>query len=158
MHGTNVQKTHTHNICFIFSLETFLFWINSLENGIRINKIYKPTLLPYRGHAAKPLLLYRELSDILCKIFCYSGLFCLLLIGMEYDNRTWSRSRTHTPLEERSARRRDLYLTIHNNRKRLTSIPPRQESNPQSQQARSREITTRQPRTALCSNYVTKNA
>jgi hypothetical protein len=29
-----------------------------------------------------------------------------------------------TPLDERSARRRDLYLTTHNNRNRQKSLPP----------------------------------
>ena len=29
-----------------------------------------------------------------------------------------------TPLDERSARRRDLYLTTHNNHNRQTSMPP----------------------------------
>ena len=39
-----------------------------------------------------------------------------------------------TPLDEWSARRRDLYRTTHNNHKRQTSTP-RRDSNPQSQQA-----------------------
>jgi hypothetical protein len=39
-----------------------------------------------------------------------------------------------TPLDEWSARRRDLYLTTHNNHKRQISCP-RRDSNPQSQQA-----------------------
>jgi len=37
-----------------------------------------------------------------------------------------------TPLDQWSARRRDLYLTKHNTHKRMTSIP-RRDSNPQSQ-------------------------
>ena len=40
-----------------------------------------------------------------------------------------------TPLDEWSARRRDLYLTTHNTHNRQTSIPPRWDSNPQSRQA-----------------------
>jgi len=39
-----------------------------------------------------------------------------------------------TPLDEWSTRRRDLYLTTHNTHNRQTSMP-RQDSNPQSQQA-----------------------
>jgi hypothetical protein len=40
---------------------------------------------------------------------------------------TWSHSHTtlgRTPLDEGSARRRDLYLTTHNTHKRQTSMPP----------------------------------
>ena len=40
-----------------------------------------------------------------------------------------------TPLDEWSARRRDLYLTTHNTHKRQTSIRPWWDSNPRSQQA-----------------------
>ena len=47
-----------------------------------------------------------------------------------------------TPLDEWSARRRDLYLTTHNNHNRQTSMPPRWDSNPRSQQARGRRPTS----------------
>jgi hypothetical protein len=50
-----------------------------------------------------------------------------------------------TPLDEWSARRRDLYLIPHDTHKRQTSIPQR-DSNPQSQQANGRRPT---PETAL---------
>ena len=43
-----------------------------------------------------------------------------------------------TPLDEWSARRRDLYLTTHNTHNRQTSMPPGWYSNPQSQQTRGR--------------------
>ena len=50
----------------------------------------------------------------------YPGLNCLT-VGA-------SRSHTHTfgrvPVDEGSARRRDLYLTTHNTHKRQTSMPP----------------------------------
>ena len=42
-----------------------------------------------------------------------------------------------TPLDERSARRRDFYLTTHNNHNKQTSMP-QWDSNPQSQQASTR--------------------
>ena len=42
-----------------------------------------------------------------------------------------------TPLDEWSARRRDFYLTTHNNHKKQTSIQPRWDSNPQPQQGNS---------------------
>ena len=45
-----------------------------------------------------------------------------------------------TPLDERSARRRDLYLTTHNTHNRKTSMP-RWNSNPRSQQASGRRPT-----------------
>jgi len=45
-----------------------------------------------------------------------------------------------TPLDEWSARRRNLYLITHNTQKRETSMTPR-DSNPQSQQASSRRTT-----------------
>jgi len=45
-----------------------------------------------------------------------------------------------TPLDEWSARRRDLYLTTHNTHNRQTSIS-RWNSNPQSQQASGRRPT-----------------
>ena len=45
-----------------------------------------------------------------------------------------------TPLDERSARRRDLYLTTHNPHNRQTSMP-RWDSNPLSQQASGRRPT-----------------
>ena len=44
-----------------------------------------------------------------------------------------------TPLEEWSARRRDLYLTTYNNHNRYSR--PRRDSNPQSQQASGRRPT-----------------
>jgi hypothetical protein len=44
---------------------------------------------------------------------------------------------SRTPLDEWSARRRDLYLTIHNTQNRQTSMPSR-ESNPQSKQGSDR--------------------
>jgi hypothetical protein len=47
-----------------------------------------------------------------------------------------------TPLDEWSARRRDLYLTTHNTNNRQTSMPP-WDSNPQSQQASGRRPTAR---------------
>ena len=46
-----------------------------------------------------------------------------------------------TPLDEWSARHRDLYLTKYNTRKRQTSLPPNRYSNPQSQQASVRRPT-----------------
>jgi hypothetical protein len=39
-----------------------------------------------------------------------------------------------TPLDELSALQRDLYLTTHNTCNTRTSMPPQQDSNPQSQQ------------------------
>jgi len=45
-----------------------------------------------------------------------------------------------TPLDEWSARRRDLYLTTHNTQNRQTSIPP-WDSNTQSQKASGRRPT-----------------
>jgi len=58
---------------------------------------------------------------------------------------TWSHSLTHTlgrtPLGEWSASRSDLYLAIHNSRKKQTSVP-RGVSNPQSQQARGNRTTS----------------
>jgi hypothetical protein len=45
-----------------------------------------------------------------------------------------------TPLDEWSARHRDLYLTTNNNLKKQTSMPP-WDSNPQSQQANGRRPT-----------------
>ena len=42
-----------------------------------------------------------------------------------------------TPLDERSARRRDLYLTTHDTHNRQISMPP-WDSNPRSQQASGR--------------------
>ena len=52
---------------------------------------------------------------------------------------------SRTPLDERSPRRRDLYLTIHNTHKREWEPCPRRDSNPQSQQARASRNT---PQTA----------
>ena len=46
-----------------------------------------------------------------------------------------------TPLDERSARRRDLYLTTHDIHNRQISMPPRWDSNPRSQQASGRRPT-----------------
>jgi hypothetical protein len=46
-----------------------------------------------------------------------------------------------TPLDEWSARRRDSYLTTHNNHSRQTFMPPHWDSNPQSQQASGRRPT-----------------
>jgi hypothetical protein len=45
------------------------------------------------------------------------------------------------PLDEWSARRGDLYLTTHNTHNRQTSMPPRWDSKPQSQQASVRRPT-----------------
>jgi hypothetical protein len=69
-----------------------------------------------------------------------------------YSDRASSLSRLHvtlrhsifgrTPLEEASARRRFLYLTTHNIHKRRHSCP-RQNSNPQSQQASGRDLNLR---------------
>jgi len=52
-------------------------------------------------------------------------------------SRSYSRHTTldWTPLDEWSARRRDLYLTKHNTHKRQTHPCQRQDSNPQSQEA-----------------------
>jgi hypothetical protein len=47
---------------------------------------------------------------------------------------------SRTSMDERSARRRDLYLTTHNTQHRQTSMP-RWDSNPQSQQANGRRPT-----------------
>jgi hypothetical protein len=54
--------------------------------------------------------------------------FYLLILDVEGYCCTWSHSTTHTtlgrtPLDERSARRRDLYLTTDNIHKRQTSMP-----------------------------------
>jgi hypothetical protein len=49
---------------------------------------------------------------------------------------------SRTPLDKWSARRRGLYLTTHNTQKRQTSMAPRRNSNPQSQQANSRKPTS----------------
>jgi len=46
-----------------------------------------------------------------------------------------------TPLDEWSARRRDLYLTTHNTHKKRTHPCLRRDSNPQSQQAKGRRPT-----------------
>ena len=46
-----------------------------------------------------------------------------------------------TPLDEWSARYRDLYLTTHNTHNRQTSMPPPWDSNPRSQQASGRRRT-----------------
>jgi hypothetical protein len=51
-----------------------------------------------------------------------------------------------TPVDESSARRTDLYLTIHNTHKRETSMP-RRDSNPQSQQSSGRRPTSSTART-----------
>ena len=49
---------------------------------------------------------------------------------------TYGRIRfSRTPLDERAARRRDLYLTTRNNHKKDRQSQPRRDSNPQSQQA-----------------------
>ena len=48
---------------------------------------------------------------------------------------------SRTPLDEWSARRRDLYLTTHNTHNRQTSMPPRWDSNPRSEQASGRRPT-----------------
>ena len=55
--------------------------------------------------------------------------FYLFIVGVEGYCCTWSLSVTRntlgrTPLDEGSARRRDLYLTTHNTQKRQTSMPP----------------------------------
>ena len=52
----------------------------------------------------------------------------------------WRTRVGRTPLDEWSARRRDLYLTTHNTHNRKTSMP-RWDSNPQSQQERGRRPT-----------------
>jgi len=55
-----------------------------------------------------------------------------------------------TPLDERSTRRSDLYLTTQNNCKRRTSMPPPQrDSNPQSQLASDRIPTSLTARTTI---------
>jgi hypothetical protein len=50
------------------------------------------------------------------------------------DSTQWHNIVVRTPLDEWSARRRDLYLTTHNTQNRQYSCP-RRDSNPQSQQA-----------------------
>jgi hypothetical protein len=54
--------------------------------------------------------------------------FYLLIVGVKGYCCVWSHSTTHTfgriPLDEGSARHRDLYLTTHNTHKRLTFMPP----------------------------------
>ena len=60
----------------------------------------------------------------------FSGRFCALTVVAEGYCCTLSLSVTHThtigrnPLDEGSARCRDLYLTTHNTHNRQTSIPP----------------------------------
>jgi hypothetical protein len=55
--------------------------------------------------------------------------FYLLIVGVEaivaFEQSQWpTHTLCRTPLEEGSARRRDLYLTTHNTSKRDTSMPP----------------------------------
>jgi hypothetical protein len=71
----------------------------------------------------------------------------LIIVGVEVYYCGWSHSMTHTqthtfgwtPLNEGSARRRDLYLTTHNTNNRQTTMP-QWDSNPQSLQANCRRL------------------
>jgi hypothetical protein len=58
----------------------------------------------------------------------YSDIFYLFFVGLEDYCCTWLHWMTHTngktPLDEWSARHRDLYLTTHDTHKKQTSMPP----------------------------------
>jgi len=73
---------------------------------------------------------YSAFFLIISSFSLQSGLFYLLIVGVDVFCWTWSHSVTHTqtlgriPLDVGSARRRDLHLTNRSTHKRQTSVPP----------------------------------
>ena len=96
-----------------------------------------------------------QIASVSFLIYCSLNIilsFFLVDVGVIVAS-NYTHGHTHslgrTPLGERSARRRDLYLTTHNTYKRHPC--PRRDSNPQSQQASRRRPmpqTARPPRSA----------
>ena len=95
-------------------------------------------------------LILRDLPIIVTNFgiyFCWRdsplvGLGLLIHGGLFFLDHTQRHTTVgRTPLDEWSARRRDLYLTSHNTHNRQASIPPRWDSNPRSQQASGRRPT-----------------
>jgi len=102
------------------------------------------------------LLLFRSINDSTKVSRCYTYIACLVLLSflwhcnptramasslLTFRDHTQLRTTVgRTPLDERSARRRDLYLTTHTTDKRQISMP-RRNSNLESQQASSRRHT-----------------
>jgi len=99
--------THTHKLCIHLPNGTWEFIIQIIS-GEDYN--------------------LRNSSLYIAVFFSLSDLFHLLIVDVEGECYTWSHSDTpllgRTPLDQWSARRRNLYLTTHNKRKRQTSMPP----------------------------------
>ena len=70
---------------------------------------------------------------------CYADIFCVVFVCLWRDGPQWAKASSferlldhtqrritvgRTPLDEWSARHRDLYLTTHNTHNRQTSMPP----------------------------------
>jgi hypothetical protein len=96
-----------------------------------------------------------DVAALRCLFFIFINIQCLLLLLFKWFDSLSGLRPPHcrgftiilrhttlgrTPLDKGSARRRDLYLTTHNTRKRRIFMPPL-DSNPQSQQASCRRLT-----------------
>jgi hypothetical protein len=83
------------------------------------------------------------------------GLGLLIMEALLLHSKHTTLSRT--PLDERKARRGDLYLTTHNTHKRQTSMPWG-DSNPQSQQAKGPQTHVLYRTEAECTAFILETA
>ena len=138
-------------------LSTFYSLVRSTCSILRIFTIQTPPRVGIATVSTEIFVLFYRVLTILCLFYTQLyGLLVLLsfffsltnvwllVLGTEVIVALDHTPRPHiigrNPLDEWSARRRDLYMTIHNNYKRETLIP-RRDSNPQSQQASDRRAT-----------------
>jgi hypothetical protein len=91
-----------------------------------------------RNNPSYEVVLRRDFLPFNNSFFLSPTTLYLTRLGVEgyysFDHTQWQATGGRTPLDEGSARRRDLYLTRHNTHNGQPSMP-RWDSNPQSQQA-----------------------